>query len=409
MDDPHRVGLFGVLATRYRLMRRRFSEVEIWSELAPFIAMQESEGIRALAEYIVYQEWPAQADLAFLRDALERALTTKELHAEAAAVGTQNGVAWAYLINPETKHRISLGPLQKDVRPPEQGPRRHLKRAAELFSSGRPEEAVRALDAALSVDPGFEDAWFVKGNILNSLGQSEEAISCYERAPSKFEAWCNMGLVLRRLGRSEAALRAYDSALALNPEDKIAWLNRGVVQWLMGRPDAALQSYERALFIDEAYSDAWVNKGIVLHDTGKTTEAIECLNHGLTLNADDAVGWTAKGNVLLDQHLWKEAVSCYDRALEINRHLEQAWLKRGGAQQRLGHTQEAMKSLDHVLAMNPRNAEAWLAKGFLLMDSKVFEQSLSCFNRSKQLGSPYAEGGIRLCEHYIEEQNLDGL
>jgi hypothetical protein len=44
-----------------------------------------------------------------------------------------------------------------------------------------------------------------------------------------------------------------------------------------------------------------------------------------------------------------------------------------------------------------------------LLDSKVFDGSLNCFMRAKQLGNPYAEGGISLCEHYIQEQEANGL
>lgn len=68
-------------------------------------------------------------------------------------------------------------------------------RGAELLVAGRPEAALRWLDASLAADP---------------------------RTP---EAWVNLGVAHRRLGADDLAEAAYRKALALRPEDLSAWRN----------------------------------------------------------------------------------------------------------------------------------------------------------------------------------------
>ena len=45
--DRHAIALYGALATRYRLMGKPVGEVQIWSELVPFLGMAEATGVEA--------------------------------------------------------------------------------------------------------------------------------------------------------------------------------------------------------------------------------------------------------------------------------------------------------------------------------------------------------------------------
>jgi len=102
--SPHSIGLYGALGSRYRLSWRRIVEVEMWSELVPFLLMNESEAVEALAEYVVYQEEPLHVRVTWLKDLINSSLSANPNNplVIAAILALQKQVAWCSLLEPAT-------------------------------------------------------------------------------------------------------------------------------------------------------------------------------------------------------------------------------------------------------------------------------------------------------------------
>jgi hypothetical protein len=110
-DDPHSAGLFGALGTRYKLLGRvpngAVSEVVLWGELAPFLAMPQEEAVEALAEYVVAQEKPRQARLAWLKSVVNRAaMGISDQHLLLAEGGLRNNAFWSSLLDENTHKEL---------------------------------------------------------------------------------------------------------------------------------------------------------------------------------------------------------------------------------------------------------------------------------------------------------------
>lgn len=104
----HHVGLYGALATRYRLRGASVPELSMWGSLAPFLAMSERDGVEALAEYAVLQERPGEAKRSWLSSAVNRALrNARDQHILTLAhVGLVNQVDWCDLLEPDTQQSL---------------------------------------------------------------------------------------------------------------------------------------------------------------------------------------------------------------------------------------------------------------------------------------------------------------
>ncbi|MGC8912414.1 MAG: tetratricopeptide repeat protein [Thermoplasmata archaeon] len=127
-----------------------------------------------------------------------------------------------------------------------------------------------------------EIAMFNMGSTYLATGRYEDAVRAFESVvamnPGNEIAWNNLGSALSKLERHEEALKCYEKALGINPKFEIAWNNKGNALARLGRFEEAIQSYDRAIEIKRDYHDAWVNKGYVLVKIGKYNEAIECAN-----------------------------------------------------------------------------------------------------------------------------------
>jgi len=134
---------------------------------------------------------------------------------------------------------------------------------------------------------GGEMPWYGKGATLILLGRYDEALRAIDKAldinPHNEVAWLNKGNAFTKLGRLIDALRCFNAAIKVNPEYEVAWNNKGNALARLGKFDEALGCYERALEIDARYRGAWVNMGFVLTKLGRFDEAASCADRALGL------------------------------------------------------------------------------------------------------------------------------
>ncbi len=150
------------------------------------------------------------------------------------------------------------------------------------------DEALKAYDEALAVDPCHIQSLFNKAVVLQMLGRVPEALICYDRAlevnPNDSETWGNRGIALRSLGRTEEAIESYYKGLGINPGDSALWSNLGIALRSVGRVKEAIECYDKALEINPRDAGVWSNKGVVLGSMGLLKEAIECYDKALGID-----------------------------------------------------------------------------------------------------------------------------
>ena len=87
------------------------------------------------------------------------------------------------------------------------------QQALDLYYREKYEDALAACEKSLALNPKGNNAWNLKGLILDNLGRYEEALAAFDRAielkPANHIAYNNRGLTLKHMVRYEEAL-AYD-------------------------------------------------------------------------------------------------------------------------------------------------------------------------------------------------------
>ncbi|MBI3897346.1 MAG: tetratricopeptide repeat protein [Gammaproteobacteria bacterium] len=131
-----------------------------------------------------------------------------------------------------------------------------LAQAQALSQTGRPGEALVALNRALEIRPDFAEA-------LN-----------------------DQGIVLARLMRFTEALARFDRALALKPDFALAHNNRGNTLQCLRRHNEAIASYSRALALNPNYAQAHNNRANSLQELRRYEEAINGYAQALRLKPD---------------------------------------------------------------------------------------------------------------------------
>jgi tetratricopeptide (TPR) repeat protein len=114
-------------------------------------------------------------------------------------------------------------------------------RAAEAMRRKENDAALKLLDAVVTIDPAFAEAWhrratirFLEGDYYHAMLDIRETL---QREPRQWGAWAALGRILEQSGDKKAALGAYRRALAVYPQlesvkeraDKLAVEVRGRV------------------------------------------------------------------------------------------------------------------------------------------------------------------------------------
>ena len=132
--------------------------------------------------------------------------------------------------------------------------------------TGRADEALDRIGAALEVNPGDTSALVNYANVLSLKGRFEEAVASYDRALTMrpdADVFRGRGHALQGMGRLPEALASYARALALNPSDVPALYKQGVILNEMGQADEALAAYDRVLALEPGHVEALNNRGYI--------------------------------------------------------------------------------------------------------------------------------------------------
>ncbi|HWS55618.1 MAG TPA: tetratricopeptide repeat protein, partial [Pyrinomonadaceae bacterium] len=123
---------------------------------------------------------------------------------------------------------------------------------------GRLEEAARAFEQAIALDPRDGNAYYSLGNVYSELGRWPDAIAAYRKAVSlnknDVEAFNGLGLALGRRGVYEQAAAAFERAIEIYPKWAEPHFHLSQVRKALGRDDEARAAYQRAVRLRPDYA-----------------------------------------------------------------------------------------------------------------------------------------------------------
>ena len=145
-----------------------------------------------------------------------------------------------------------------------------LNEGNDLGKHGKYDEAIKAYDEAIKLDPKNAYAWNNKGLSLYLMSITMD--NCYNTTepgrPLEYPPSCET--ISSKLNE---AIEAFDEAIKLNPKNATIWNNKGKAFNRLNRNDEAIKAFDEAIRLDPKYAYAWNNKGIALDFLGRTKEA----------------------------------------------------------------------------------------------------------------------------------------
>lgn len=136
--------------------------------------------------------------------------------------------------------------------------------------------------------------------------------------------WANRSSILLLAKRYDDALKAIDKAIKINPDEAALWCNRGAILSSLDRNDDAMISYDKAIHLDAKNTLIWTSRGAALNKLDRYEEAVDSFNRAIKIASNNYVAWTQRGIALARLGRYVDARESYDKALDINPNYEDA-------------------------------------------------------------------------------------
>ena len=138
-----------------------------------------------------------------------------------------------------------------------------------------------------------------------------------ERSPGDYMAWHNLGAAHQETGRTDDALRALQRSVDLNPNWAKSRSNLGQALARSGRTEEAERHLRRAMDLDPAYAPPYASLGILYAQAGRFPEAVDILIRAIRLDPDRAVPHLNLGQVYLQMGRAEDARRELTRARDL--------------------------------------------------------------------------------------------
>ncbi len=184
---------------------------------------------------------------------------------------------------------------------------------------GRFEEALDALEKAISVDSVNANLHFQLGMVYIRLDRFQQAIHALQEAvrfnPVHYEANYNLGLLFMREGSVKEAADFFLKSAQIHPKKEQASRDLGDAYISLGRYEEAREAFEKVISISSKDSYSYLRLGMVLdHFLNRPQDAFEALRTSVRLNPQCFESQYEFAKVAFSMGRFKDAVRGFKEA-----------------------------------------------------------------------------------------------
>ncbi|WP_207478826.1 O-linked N-acetylglucosamine transferase, SPINDLY family protein [Arenibaculum pallidiluteum] len=243
--------------------------------------------------------------------------------------------------------------------------------AAAALSSGRPDEAARLLQAALTDAPARGASWNNLAAACAAQGDAAAAIRHLGRAlrleRDRLPVSINLAVLHLRRGAAAQALAAFDGLdVTERPE---AVLLKASALGSLGEPRGAAEVLGQALARWPGRADLHLNRGNLLRSLGDPAGAAQHYRSALAIAPGDADVLVAVGTLLAESNESEAAEGLIGAATGLAPGRAEPWVALGNLRRATGRSAEAAESYRRAVAADPGSAGALVADALMASEA----------------------------------------
>jgi superkiller protein 3 len=291
----------------------------------------------------------------------------------------------------------------------------HYLRGLYLYKQNKNEEALKAFNKTLELDPKSVLAHYYQAVIFDRLNQNQQSIAAYQKSveiePNFTPGWHDLGVAYYNSEQYDKAGAAYQKVVAIDNENAEAHANLASVYRQQERYAEANAEYKVAAVKIKNDPDLYSEWGFCLGKVNEWSKAIERLQTAKDLSPDAVdytnLGWgyynaakvaeESKNQAQADAQ-YEQGKIALQKAVELNPRLAAAQYNLGTTLNALDEFQLALSALNAAVNLKSDWALAINELGVSYRGLKNFESAARQFNAAINLDGKFAPALYNLGE-----------
>jgi predicted O-linked N-acetylglucosamine transferase (SPINDLY family) len=248
----------------------------------------------------------------------------------------------------------------------------------------------------LEVNPQHPASWHLLGVVVTHRGRPQEALKHISRAislqPNEAAFHLNHGVALQAVGRRYDAIASFREALRLQPDFPHAHNNLANAFYEQGDRGQAFSHWRKAIESLPNYVEARCNLARALMDEKQLDEALGHAQQASNLAPNHAPAHRVLANVLAVREEWSAAEASFQQALRLRPEWPEVHVDLADVLQKQDKLAEAGAHIRQALQLNPNYAPAYNQFGIVRGREGQPAEAILHFEQALRLRPEYSEG-----------------
>lgn len=271
--------------------------------------------------------------------------------------------------------------------------------------------AFKFSERAVSQNPQDPDAWLFKGDLLRTLGKSEQALAAYEQVikinPESNPAHLNKAFLQIANGQFEVAKLEIDAARKTNPGNLLIYYTQALLDFRQGKSALALESLQQVLRVAPEHLPSLLLAGAVQYSLGSMPQAELHLKKYLEKDMDNLYARKLLASTLMKSAQTKSAINILTPAIKDNPSDVQLLALAGEAYMQTGDYSQATEYFSKASAIAPKAAELHTALGVSKLALGENSSATAEMETAVKLDTQSPNAGVMLSMTQLRLKNYD--
>ncbi len=277
---------------------------------------------------------------------------------------------------------------------------------AEIFARrGYTDRAKKELAQAIKLNPKFEQAYLLHGNLHFGEADYPSAAEKYRLAseanPKSLQAFVNLGAVYDAMGEYDQAVSAYLRAVDLSSHDPKLLFALAGLYLKMNKPDEALKQYKQILERQPDSERALIGAGRASWEMGDHEQAVEFYQKALGANLQSYEALLGLGLAMLKANERDKAKDYFQKSLEVNPDSKEAHYNLGVLYQSEGNFDAAIKEFVRAIEIDAEDETCYYNVGLSFVKAGLYQQAREWLTKAvEKFGteSKWSKADLKLLE-----------
>ena len=290
-------------------------------------------------------------------------------------------------------------------------PQQVLDAARKAYSNRRFDTAHSLVTQLLEAKPGLAEAHNLRGVILATQGELEDAAKAFGRATRldslNANYYSNLGETERRRGRLRPAKAALSKSLAIKPDHVQSLNNLGIIEYDSGNFEGAAHFYRQAIDLIPDYPEAHNNLGNALRALGDLAKAVRHYQAAIALRKQYPEAHNNLAAVFREQGLFAQAEYHYRQALAQQENYVDCYINLALLLESTARSDEGLQCLEKALLIDPHHSRALVQTGRICLKRRDYERAQQAASRILAANADSIDALAILGQALHEEDHLE--